>query len=158
MSKNPFDDDISNVTAGFSNVKTNVAAVPEIEGKTLDSIIKLSSLRDDGVNELSEILMSLRGRKCLVIEPQLGGLLNLILPDGAKGLKEHGVHHIKELRGDEFDSGSGESSSSGLLRDVPDNFVYLVRPNLSMVKALAKQIKAYRDNGEAKIVTFRLVL
>lgn len=49
----------------------------------IDAILPLSTIRDEGKNELLEILMTLRGRKCLVLEPHIGGLLNLIIPEGS---------------------------------------------------------------------------
>ena len=47
---------------------------------------------------LLEILDTLQGRKCLVLDTQLGGRLNHILADGSRLLKENGVVYFRELR------------------------------------------------------------
>ena len=36
-----------------------------------------------------------RGRKCLVLDLQLGGLLNQIIVEGSKLLKENGVQYFR---------------------------------------------------------------
>jgi hypothetical protein len=60
--------------------------------------IDLDSLREEGKIELLEILESLRGRKCLVVDTELGGILERIIVEGSKLLKENGVQHLKELQ------------------------------------------------------------
>jgi hypothetical protein len=66
-------------------------------------------------------------------------------------LKDQGVLYIRELKSEEADSFSSENtttpgaSNSLFLKDIPDNIVYLVRPNLSLIKTIARQIKAYRS-------------
>ena len=120
-------------------VSSAAASTPK---PALDSVLNLSQLRDDGRAELVEILESLRGRKCLVLDVQLGGLLNQVILEGSRLLKENGVQYFRELRGElgEFVSESG--------RDVPDNIIYLVRPNLAMMKVIAKQIQACLKAGK----------
>lgn len=101
----------------------------------------LDILREEGKAELLDILESLRGRKCLVIDVQLRALMNQIVAEGSKLLKENGVQHFRELRGDlgDFVSETG--------RDVPDNIIYLVRPDLAMMKLIAKQVQSCIKGG-----------
>lgn len=131
--------DFSSVGATLSS-SSNAPAPPPAE--YIDNIIRLSAMREDGKSELIDILQSLRGRKCLVLEPQLGGLLNLIIQEGSRILKENGVQYFRELRGElgEFITDSGG-------RDTPENIVYLVRPNLSLMKVIANQIQTYLKSG-----------
>ena len=109
-------------------------------GSTTDSVfnalLPLTQLREAARLDLLDIIQSLRGRKCLVVQSELGGLLNQIIVEGSKLLKENGVQHFRELRGELGDF----STDSG--RDVPDNIIYLVRPSLPMMRVIANQIHA----------------
>ena len=100
----------------------------------MENIFNSNLLKDEGKAELSELLESLRGRKCLVLDIELGDLMNQMLIEGTKILRENGVSQMKELRGD-LDFGSD------LSRDVPDSIIYFVRPNLSSMKIVAKQVR-----------------
>lgn len=106
-----------------------------------NSAIRLSELREESKAELLEILESLRGRKCLVLDSQLGDLLNLVILEGSKLLKDYGVQYIRDLVGElgEFISDNG--------RDIPDHIVYLVRPSLSLMKVISKQVLATMNIG-----------
>lgn len=54
----------------------------------LDSAkIGLSDIRDDAKGELLEILESLRGQKCLVLDPHIASLLNHVVIEGSKLLR-----------------------------------------------------------------------
>ncbi len=106
--------------------------------------LNLNILRDEGRMELVELLESLRGKKCLVVDYQLGEVLNQIILEGTKLLKDNGVSQMKDIRG-VLDFSSSESSST---KDVPDNIVYLVRPELGTMKMVAKQVKACMASGE----------
>lgn len=117
------------------------AAAAALEINTLDDILELNILREEAKAELLEILESLRGRKCLVIDVQLRGLFSQIISEGSKFLKENGVQYLRELYGDlhDFVSDSG--------RDTPENIVYLVRPNISSMKLIAHQVKGTIRSG-----------
>ena len=93
-------------------------------------------IREEGRSELLELLELLRGRKCLILDIQLGRLLNQIILEGSKLLKENGVQYIRELTDESIDF----INESG--RDIPDNIVYLVRPDLPSMKIIAKQVQA----------------
>lgn len=101
-----------------------------------NALLPLTQLREAARLDLLDIIQSLRGRKCLVVQSELGGLLNQIIVEGSKMLKENGVQHFRELRGELGDF----STESG--RDVPDNIIYLVRPSLPMMRVIANQIHA----------------
>ena len=99
----------------------------------MDSI-QTDLLREEGKNTLIEILDSYRGTKCLILDMQLGGLLNHILPEGSKILKESNVQLVKELKADYKDITDGKDSS-----DI-DHIIYLVRPAFDQMKKIAKQV------------------
>jgi len=127
-----------------------VQPVPQPQTREyIDNIVKLSILRDEGKLELIEIVQSLRGRKCLVVEPQLSNLLNMIIPEGSRVLKENGVQYFRDLKGElgEFVSETG--------RDIPENIVYIVRPNLALMKVIAKQIHVHLKSGTVENLTKR---
>ena len=101
-------------------------------------------LRDQGKSELLEILDSLRGRKCLVLEPSIMRLLSEILFEGDQQLmKDNNVHqcdiNVPNLSA-VFDSGVGY--------DLPDNICYLVRPNFAMMKTVSRHIRECVKSGE----------
>jgi hypothetical protein len=106
----------------------------------IDKTVPLTIVRDETKNELIDVLQSLRGSKCLVLEQQLGGLLNHIIVEGSKLLKENGVQDLRELRPELGEFG----------RDAPDNIIYLVRPNLSLMKIIARQIQGCIKTGDLR--------
>ena len=131
-----------------------------------DDLLKLSKLKDCFKSELSDILSALRGRKALLLDPQLAGLINNIyLPEGVKVLKENGVVVLRELRGvyatqsgdstktsgggggGDAGGGAGTDPIADLDKDSLDNIVYLVRPHLPLLKVVAKQINACIKTG-----------
>ena len=107
-----------------------------------DSPLRLSSLRDEYKNELLEILDGMRGKKCLVMDAQLSSLLNMVVLEGSKLLKDSGVNFFRELKGEHLGDFTIDSG-----RAVPENIVYLVRPNLNLMKIIAKQILNSAKNG-----------
>ncbi|GFS30081.1 Sec1/munc18-like (SM) proteins superfamily [Actinidia rufa] len=57
--------------------------------------INLTSIRDQSQKELITILKNIRGKKCLVIDPNLGGSLSLIVQTSLLMiLEEEKVHHL----------------------------------------------------------------
>ncbi|CAM9643983.1 unnamed protein product [Discosporangium mesarthrocarpum] len=99
------------------------------------SALRLDTLREDGRAELVDILESLPGRKCLVLESHIGGLLNHIIPEGSKVLKEKGVTYFRELRGE-----LGEFLDQNGRPNEPDHILYLVRASIPYMKIIANQI------------------
>jgi len=111
------------------------------------------------------------GTKALVLDGNLGGLLNLIIPQGSKALKKCGVQYFCDLANSPSSDGGGSSqaiagqtSSSSLNFPLPPSLppataiafdqpcpppppsypstiIFLVRPLPSMMPVLARQIK-----------------
>ncbi len=109
---------------------------------TIDNMLLLSALREDGKAELLEILESIPGSKCLVTDVQLGGLLNQVIVEGSRFLKDNDVDHFKELRDE------GLTFTLDGVHTVPDHIIYLVRPQLPLMSLIANQIKAADRNGK----------
>lgn len=111
---------------------------------TIDDMLLLSALREEGKCELLEILESIRGRKCLVTDVQLGGLLSQIVVEGSRFFSDNDVEHLRELKeeglGDFFTSTSTEA---------PDHIVYIVRPHLPLMSLIANQIRNAIKTGKA---------
>ena len=98
-------------------------------------------IRTEGSSELVELLSVLRGRKMVVLDSQLGRLLTQVMVEGSKVLKENGVQFIRELNDDLADF-MNDSSANSSRDNIPDNIVYLVRPDLPSMKMIAKQVHA----------------
>ncbi|KAK6228271.1 hypothetical protein SCA6_000611 [Theobroma cacao] len=62
-----------------------MAQIPNLDNSPLN----LKSLREQSQRDLVKILKDIRGKKCLVIEPKLGGSLSLIIQTSL--LKEYGI-------------------------------------------------------------------
>ena len=115
-------------------------------------------LREQGKSELLEILDSLRGRKCLVLDPGLQRLLAEIVFEGDQQImKDNNVYqydiHTPNLE---------EAFETDLGRDPPDNICYLVRPNLLTMKTVARHIRGClkagkRDNNELIVITIMMI-
>ena len=99
-------------------------------------------VRENAKSELLDIIDSLRGLKCLVVQTELEGLLNQVIVEGSKALKDIGVEYFRELRGELGDFSAVDSG-----RSVPDNIIYLVRPCLSTMKLIANQIHSCNKSG-----------
>ena len=84
------------------------------------AVINLNSLRDDANMELADILDSVAGPKCLVLDPCLGGPLNLVVTEGPKMFQAHGVESFIELGWRKLDTKE-------------NRVVYVVRPRITYV-------------------------
>ncbi|CAM9322477.1 unnamed protein product, partial [Chrysoparadoxa australica] len=102
--------------------------------------IPLIALREDGRAELTALLESLPGPKCVVLERQMGGLLNHVIPEASKLMKEKGVVHCRELSAED---GFGEflDADGRPIDPQPEHIVYLVRPKIAHMTIIADQIK-----------------
>lgn len=109
---------------------------------TIDDMLLLSALREEGKSELLEILESIRGRKCLVTDVQLGGLLGQIVVEGSRFFSDNDVEHLRELK----EEGLGDFITS-TSTEAPDHIVYIVRPHLPLMSLIANQIKAATRTG-----------
>ncbi|KAM3244546.1 hypothetical protein ACQJBY_056087 [Aegilops geniculata] len=104
-----------------------MAQIPNLDNAALN----LTALREHSQKELLSIIKSIRGKKCLVIDPKLVGTLSLILQTSV--LKEYGT----ELR---------ILSADPLQTECP-KVVYLVRSQLNFMKFVANQIKNDESKG-----------
>ena len=109
----------------------------------VDDTMRFSLLRDEAKSSLIEMLQSIRGGKCVLIDPQLSGLFNYIISDRAQLFKDNGVQAFRELRGDSTDL------SSDTMRDCnPENVIYLVRPCIPLMKIMANHITGIARAGK----------
>jgi hypothetical protein len=104
-----------------------MAQIPNLD----NSPINLSSIRDQSQKELITILKNIRGKKCLVIDPTLGGTLSLVIQTAL--LKEHGV----ELR----------HLNAEPIQTECTKVVYLVRSQLELMKFISSQIHNDTSKG-----------
>eukprot|EP00752_Nemacystus_decipiens_P003730 g3436.t1 len=104
--------------------------------------LRVEALREEGRAELVDLLESLPGSKCLVLEGHIGGLLNHVIPEGSKLLREKGVTYFRELRGE-----LGAFEDRNGLKAEPDHIVYLVRASIPNVKIIADQINSRTKAG-----------
>lgn len=109
---------------------------------SVDDLLPLTLIREEVKLEIAEVLDSVRGRKCLIVDGQLVQLLNHIFGDSVKHFKENGVHYFKDLQCDIADL------MNDLARDAPENIIYLVRPHLPNMKDIAQQIRGLTQIGE----------
>ncbi|PON36545.1 Vacuolar protein sorting-associated protein [Parasponia andersonii] len=97
-----------------------MAQIPNLDNAPLN----LTALREQSQKELVNILKNIRGKKCLVIDPKLGGSISLIIQTSL--LKEHGVE-LRYLSADPIQTDSGK-------------VVYLVRSQLNLMKFISSHI------------------
>lgn len=122
---------------------STTAAAAEPVKDTIDDMLLLSALREEAKAELLELLEGISGSKCLITDVQLGGLLNQIIVEGSRFLKDNEVEHFRELR----DEPLGSFINSEGMQSVPENIVYLVRPQLPLMNLIASQMKTAERNG-----------
>lgn len=104
-----------------------MAQIPNLD----NAPINLTSIRDKSQKELITIVKNIRGKKCLVIDPKLGGSLSLIVQTSL--LKEHGV----ELR---------HLTSDPVLTECT-KVVYLVRAQLDLMKFICSHVHNDASKG-----------
>eukprot|EP00761_Pharyngomonas_kirbyi_P014772 gb/GECH01014802.1/.p1 GENE.gb/GECH01014802.1/~~gb/GECH01014802.1/.p1 ORF type:complete len:599 (+),score=157.21 gb/GECH01014802.1/:1-1797(+) len=101
----------------------------------LDTILKLSALRESSRKEFLNALDGLRGSKALILDEQLIGPLNVIFPSAL--LKEHGVEDMFQL-------------SSVVAQTKCKHMIYIIRPQVQLMKTLADHIRSVRYGGEGE--------
>lgn len=103
----------------------------------VDGAVQLSLLKEEAKSELLDILSCSRGRKSLIYDLQIEGLLFQIIPEGSKFLKENGVDYFRPLKSD-LDQFLVEVS-----KNTPaDHFLYLLRPYAENIQIIAQQINS----------------
>ncbi|KAJ3706272.1 hypothetical protein LUZ61_009977 [Rhynchospora tenuis] len=103
-----------------------MAQIPNLDNAPLN----LNAIREKAQKDLLDMLLTIRGKKCLVIDPKLGGTLSLLIQFSR--LKEGDV----ELRHLSAEPVQTDSS----------NVIYLIRPQLTVMKTIASHIQ----NGISK--------
>nr|XP_051185079.1 vacuolar protein-sorting-associated protein 33 homolog isoform X2 [Lolium perenne] len=103
-----------------------MAQIPNLDNSPLN----LNALREQSRKDLLNIVKSITGNKCLVIDPKLAGTLSLILQTSV--LKEYGAE-LRILSADPLQTGCSK-------------VVYLVRSQPNYMKLVANQMK----NDEAR--------
>ncbi|KAJ0967310.1 hypothetical protein J5N97_024227 [Dioscorea zingiberensis] len=98
-----------------------MAQIPNLDNSPLN----FASLREQSQRELLSILKNIRGSKCMVIDPKLGGSLSLLIQTSL--LKENGAE-LRHL--------SAEPVQTDCLK-----VLYLVRPQLNLVKLISSNIQ-----------------
>ncbi|KAE8714751.1 Vacuolar protein-sorting-associated protein 33-like protein [Hibiscus syriacus] len=97
-----------------------MAQIPNLDNSPLN----LKSLREQSQRDLVKILKDIRGKKCLVVEPKLGGTLSLIIQTSL--LKEYGI----ELR---------HLSAESVQTDC-SKVVYLVPSQRDLMKSISSHV------------------
>ncbi|XP_057463477.1 vacuolar protein-sorting-associated protein 33 homolog [Actinidia eriantha] len=104
-----------------------MAQIPNLD----NAPVNLTSIRDQSQKELITILKNIRGRKCLVIDPKLGGSLSLIVQTSL--LREHGVE-LRHLNADPIQTECTK-------------IVYLVRTQLDLMKFICSHVHNDASKG-----------
>eukprot|EP00638_Chattonella_subsalsa_P007875 CAMPEP_0117767068 /NCGR_PEP_ID=MMETSP0947-20121206/21366_1 /TAXON_ID=44440 /ORGANISM="Chattonella subsalsa, Strain CCMP2191" /LENGTH=652 /DNA_ID=CAMNT_0005590601 /DNA_START=6 /DNA_END=1964 /DNA_ORIENTATION=- len=118
-----------------------------------NATINLNAIREDCKIELEEILDNLPGRICLVLDPELGGLLNHVVPEASRLMKEKGVVYFRQLSPElgQFVGPTGDA-------DDPDHVLYLARATIPHMKLIANQIKQRLELGVSEAFRYQLCL
>lgn len=103
-------------------------------------IAKLAQMKEDEKSELFSLLESLRGRKCLVVERSLQGLLGLLTKEPIHGvIAQHGVHFQRVLGAHGTSAGNARFSNTDE-RDIPEHIVYLIHPSVEESRIASREI------------------
>lgn len=118
----------------------------KVESKDfIDEIVKLSILRDDAKSELTEILESIRGRKCVLVDHMLMNIINMIVGESSTYLSDHGVTLFRDVSID------ANTLVNECTKESPENYIYLVKPHLPTMRIVAHQIKSLVNFGEYRL-------
>ncbi|XP_022139311.1 vacuolar protein-sorting-associated protein 33 homolog [Momordica charantia] len=98
-----------------------MAQIPNLDNAPLN----LRALREQSQKELINILKNIRGKKCLVVDPKLGGSLSLIIQTSL--LKEHGAE-LRHLSPDPIQTDCNK-------------VVYLVRSQMDLMRFICSHIQ-----------------
>ncbi|KAJ4971557.1 hypothetical protein NE237_004656 [Protea cynaroides] len=105
----------------ISAVCHSMAQIPNLDNAPLN----FTSLREQSQKELLNILKNFRGKKCLVLDPKVGGAVSLVVPTSV--LKENGVevrHLIMEP-----------------VQTECNRIIYIVHSQLSFMKLISSHIQ-----------------
>ncbi|KAG9304488.1 hypothetical protein G9A89_020052 [Geosiphon pyriformis] len=95
-----------------------------------NSTLNVSTLRELARKELTNVLDSVRGRKCLVLDSKISGPLGLVAEFSL--LKDHGVEKMHHLQ-------------QGPLETELRSVIYICRPSLTYMRYIAEQIRIHQS-------------
>jgi len=104
-----------------------------------NSVVNLTSLRDQSRKELIDVLDTARGRKAIILDPQISGPLGLVAEVSL--LKDHGVEKIYHLTPGKFETEC-------------KNIVYMVRPKVKHMRIIADHIRQHEMDKQKKRIHF----
>ncbi|XP_078167646.1 sec1/munc18-like (SM) proteins superfamily [Carex rostrata] len=107
-----------------------MAQIPNLDNAPLN----FNAIREKSQKDLLDILQTIRGKKCLVIDPKLGGTLSMLIQFSR--LKE-GDGELRYLSADPVQTDSS-------------NVVYLIRPQITVMKTIASHIQNDISKGIQK--------
>ncbi|MQM08618.1 hypothetical protein Taro_041474 [Colocasia esculenta] len=107
-----------------------MAQIPNLDNAPLN----LSSLREQSQRELLNILKSVRGRKCVVIDPKLSGSLSLLIQTSLLKESDAELRHL----------------SSERLQTECSKVLYIVRSQLNLMKLISSNIQNDISKGLQK--------
>eukprot|EP00026_Physarum_polycephalum_P005659 Phypoly_transcript_05694.p1 GENE.Phypoly_transcript_05694~~Phypoly_transcript_05694.p1 ORF type:complete len:610 (+),score=111.39 Phypoly_transcript_05694:24-1832(+) len=107
-----------------------------------NSVVNLAALREASRKEFTDILDVARGKKAIILDPQISGPLGLVAEISL--LKEHGVEKIYYL-------------TPGKLETECKNLIYLVRPKVKYMRIIADQIRQHEQDRQKKEYTLCFV-
>ncbi|CAG8439325.1 11444_t:CDS:10 [Ambispora gerdemannii] len=96
--------------------------------------LNVSTLRELARKELTNVLDSVRGRKCLVLDQNISGPLSLVAEFSL--LKDHGVEKMHYLQ-------------QGPLNTELRSVIYICRPSLQYMKYIAEHIRTHQSENSA---------
>ncbi|CAG8441010.1 3150_t:CDS:10 [Dentiscutata heterogama] len=112
---------------------------------TTNSSLNVTTLRELARKDLKDVLDSVRGKKCLILDPNISGPLSLIAEFSL--LKDHGVEKVHYLQQGPFETE---------LRSL----IYICRPQLNYMRYIAEHIQnhqnEYLENPQAQKYEYNL--
>lgn len=113
---------------------TSESGASDQKKSMLDKIVPLSRL--EGAQEFIETMDSLPGRKCLILQKELKGIISKLMGRGRDVLRNSGVASILEL------SSTMTIGFDGTIAP-PDKIIFIVRPSISLMRDIARLVQEY---------------
>ncbi|RHZ50282.1 hypothetical protein Glove_502g5 [Diversispora epigaea] len=95
-----------------------------------NSTLNVTTLRELARKELTSVLDSVRGKKCLVLDPNISSPLSLIAEFSL--LRDHGVEKVHYLQ-------------QGPIETELRSLIYICRPQLQYMKYIAEHIQHHQE-------------
>ena len=120
---------------------TSESGASDQKKSMLDKIVPLSRL--EGAQEFIETMDSLPGRKCLILQNELKGIISKLMGRGRDVLRNSGVTSILEL------SSTMTIGFDGTIAP-PDKIIFIVRPSISLMRDIARFVQEYAGGDALK--------